>query len=744
HRGLWSAGRGNHYLFDLNRDWLVLAQPETRGRAAEMLKWNPHLVVDSHEMGGLDTYLFDPPREPFNVDLSKNILDWRRRFSADQARAFDQFGWSYYTREWYEEWYPGYTNAWGSLLGAVGLLYEQAGVNSASLKQPSGMTLTYRQAVHHHVVSSMANLETLRANRREILADFLADRRSAVDPTPESRHTGTFLLPPSPDTARRQRLIELLDRQGIEMSQAAGSIDAHGAVDVWGHRDEQKTLPPETIVISSAQPHARLLHAILGFDPHTSDKFLNEERKELERRRESKLYDVTAWNLSMAYGLEAYWAETVEPAELRPVDVLGSSSSPALATGRYGYLIDGASSQIYEALVALFNAECKPRVATKPFKHSGTDYLPGTVLLRNHENPATLHDVLTALGRLPHVHITPVDGALSEQGPDLGGQRFDLLHPPRVAIASQWPIATTSFGAVWHLLDDRLGMRCSPINVQALERGDLRKYNVLILPHSRGLSRALGDGEISRLKTWVQSGGTLIALSSAATLFADEKRDFSAVRRKRDVLDKLDVYAEALKRENDARTIDVDPADVWGAGATAESSDVTATTEVDASSDTEEASDHEKAPETENESKAAKEKDTDTLRRQDEWQRIYQPHGVMVGATLDPEHWLCFGLGDRLPVLLSGDSAYMSKHPVATPVRLMDEDELRLSGLLWPEARSRWANTAYATIERVGNGQLILFASDPFVRGYLEGSGRLLLNAIILGPGMGTQQPLPW
>lgn len=616
-------------------------------------------------------------------------------------------------------------------------------MNSASLKQPAGTTLTYRQAVHHHVVSSMANLETLRANRRAILADYLADRRLAVAPTAESLHVGTFLLPPSPDTARRQRLIELLDRQGIEMSQAAGSIDAHGAVDVWGRRDEQKTLPPETIVISSVQPHARLLHAILGFDPHTSDKFLNEERKELERRRESKLYDVTAWNLSMAYGLEAYWAETVEPAELRLVDAAWNSSSQTLATGRYGYLIDGASSQIYEALVALFKAECKPRVATKPFKHSGTDYQPGTILLRNHENPASLHDVLTELSRLRHVEITPVDGALSEQGPDLGGQRFDLLHPPRVAIASQWPIATTSFGAVWHLLDDRLGMRCSPINVQALGRGDLRKYNVLILPHSRGLSRALSDGEMSRLKTWVQSGGTLIALGSAATLFADEKKDFSAVRRKRDVLDKLDVYADALQRETDARTIDVDAAEVWGAAAAPESSDVTERTEVDDSAETTDAPDTEKAPETENESKPAK-KDTEAARRQDEWQRIYQPHGVMVGATLDPEHWLCFGLGDRLPVLLSGDSAYMSKHPVATPVRLMDEDELRLSGLLWPEARSRWANTAYATIERVGNGQLILFASDPFVRGYLEGSGRLLLNAIILGPGMGTRQPLPW
>ena len=41
-------------------------------------------------------------------------------------------------------------------------------------------------------------------------------------------------------------------------------------------------------------------------------------------------------------------------------------------------------------------------------------------------------------------------------------------------------------------------------------------------------------------------------------------------------------------------------------------------------------------------------------------------------------------------------------------------------------------------------GQIILFPNDPFFRGYFEGSGRLLLNALILGPGLGASQPVPW
>lgn len=86
----------------------------------------------------------------------------------------------------------------------------------------------------------------------------------------------------------------------------------------------------------------------------------------------------------------------------------------------------------------------------------------------------------------------------------------------------------------------------------------------------------------------------------------------------------------------------------------------------------------------------------------------------------------------------------MSRHPVSTVVRLDDKEQLRLSGLLWPEARERLSNTAYATVESLGNGQVVLFAIDPTFRTWLPGIQRLFFNAVLLGPGMGTSQPVPW
>ena len=731
HAGLWSAGRGNHYLFDLNRDWLPQVHPETRGRAAVIRSWNPHLVVDSHEMGSLDTYLFDPPREPLNIHLSAQNKRWRGVFSADQAAAFDRHGWSYYTREWYEEWYPGYTNAWGNLRGAIGILYEQAGVNGAAVTQRSGEILTYRQSIAHHVVSSLANLESLRANRVAILRDFAADRRwavSAVGPFNE-----TLLLPPGGDPSRRARFIDLLERQGIESSVAAGPIEATDVIDAWGRRSDTATFPAGTLVVASAQPMRRLMHAILGFDPHMSDAFLEQERTDLERRRGSRIYDVTGWSIPLAYGLDAAWARhTVEAdpgvAAAPPDPVAAPDSEDA-----YGFVIDGRSADVHRALVMLFEHDCRPRIASKPFTAGGVEYRPGSVLLRGHENPATLGGIVAEIDDALDIEVRPVRSALAEGGPDLGGRRFDLLQPPRVAIASQWPVATTSFGSTWYLLDARLGLRTSPVNVQRLRAIDLRAYNVLVLPAAWNgslLGGVLDEDAVKRIRVWVEAGGTLIAIGGSAAFVSDEDRGLSAVRSRRNVLDELDVYDEALARERDAREITVDPARVWGPPRSMAPAAPGPPQDPDA------AGDEAKPP--------PRPDDDDALKRADAWARIFSPQGVIASARLDPEHWLCFGLGDRLPVLLRGSFAYMSRHPVATPARFDDADQLRLSGLLWPEARQRWAGTAYATVERRGNGQVILFAADPFFRGYFEGSGRLLSNAILLGPGMGTSQPVPW
>ena len=67
---------------------------------------------------------------------------------------------------------------------------------------------------------------------------------------------------------------------------------------------------------------------------------------------------------------------------------------------------------------------------------------------------------------------------------------------------------------------------------------------------------------------------------------------------------------------------------------------------------------------------------------------------------------------------------------------------LRMSGLLWPEATYRLANSAYVTRESLGRGQIILFATGPTFRAATLGPTRAILNAMIYGPGFGAAQPI--
>jgi hypothetical protein len=726
HQALWSRGRGNHYLFDLNRDWLVQLQPEIHTLAEVVLSWNPHLLVDSHEQGAYETYLFDPPRDPINLNLSPNILNWRKRFGSDQAAAFNRYGWSYYTKDWYSEWSPIYTNSWASMEGAIGLLYEQARVDAASVKHPTGKEISYRETVQHHIISTFANLETLRTNREEILSDFLQDSRWAV--SENDANDCTFLLPPYEGTSRWKQLVDLLKRQGIEVEFAQKPFTAEKVTDIWANKIKSRKFPEGTLVARSRQPHRRMLYSLCKFDPHLTDSFLLKERKELENHRETLLYDVSAWNLPMVFGIEAYWAQNISDVELGSQSPEPSRGLPELyGKSSYGYLIDFKDSGVYSVLVRLFDNDCHPRIAVKPFTMNGREYERGTVLLRAHENPDDLPEILQKIISDSAIGVYAVDSALAEDGPDLGSPKFELLAAPRVVIASQWPVRSTSFGSIWYLLDHQLRLQCSPINIQSIGRIDLRKYNVLVLPDSGNLEPVLDAKAVEKIKKWAEGGGTLIAVGGSAAFAAGKDHKLSQVRLKRDVLDKIEQYDEAVEREKNAEDIKIDPNQLWAAK-TQEEKTEKPETKKDESKKSEE----------------SKKPDTEKLKRTDEWRRIFSPTGTFLASTVNTEHWLGFGLSNKLPVMFWGNKAFMSKHPVKTVVRLTDKNDLRLSGLLWPEARQRLANTAYATVEPVGRGQIILFATDPTYRMWLSCMQRLFLNATLLGPGMGASQPLPW
>ena len=720
HTGIWPYGRTNHYLFDLNRDWFALVHPETQGKTKAILEWMPHYVLDCHEMGSLDTYLFSPPREPFNPYMTGYIHKWWGRVANKHAEYFDRFGWSYYTREWNEELYPGYGSSWSIYLGAVGVLFEQAGVDGSLVKRPEGSVMTYRETVHHQFVGSMANLLAVAEGREELLTDYHRQKVENLRAKP-----ATFVFAAGANRTRLDRLVEKLEHQKIEVERATKPFKLARARAWDGTEARNIEIPAGSAIVRTNQPLKQLVEAILTFDIRIPTSFLESEKKEILARDDSRLYDATGWSLSLAYGLEAYRVDGGTGASTEPYTIAPRKGVLTGENAKVGFAFDGRDDRVFELLARLFERDVKVWCARKPFASGEVSFPRGSFLIRRAGNPSLDVAALRGLSEAAGVDLVGVDFGLGVgENADAGGNEFVLLAPPRVALVAGTGINVYDYGAIWHLLDSRLRMRSTTLDVSRVGGSDLSKYNVIVLPDAYGgldgYKERLGEGGLAQLKSWVKAGGTLIGEGAGAAVLADTSVALSPARLRDQVLKDLPKYVASLAASREAMVPRVDSLALWENRA---------------------ASPPKKGDQ--KEAEKAKDDDLDARKRTDESARKLAPRGAIVAVDVDVEHWLGFGCGKVVPALLNTDRAFVTETTVV-PGRFAPSARLRLSGLMWEEARARWGETVYAARDGFGSGQVILFASLPNFRGYYYGAERMLLNAMFLGPGMGTATRVEW
>lgn len=723
HSGFWPWGRGNHYLFDLNRDWILLENVETQGKVAAILEWNPQMLVDAHEMGANSSFLFNPPREPLNKNIPDTIKGWWNKFSKESADAFDEYGWNYYTKEWHEEWYPGYGSAWALYIGAVGLLYEQSGTDGLPTRQRGGYILTYREAVHHQFVISIANLATTATNRRALLKSFYQIKVDAIE-AGKKESPKRFILPSKPYPSRADHLARTLLGLGVRVERVTADGKANSAQNIRGKKVSNVPIPAGSYIVSLDQPLRPLIKAMLEFDPHMTKKFLDEERREQEKFGNSRLYEFSAWSLPLAYDIGALWTDGKINASTEIIsEVPRTSGRVENKEARYGWVIDYTSDKAPIAALRLLSKGYKVQASTKPFTTDGKRFAAGSLVIRKKYNDLSVKNYLSEISDELGITVSGVRSALVQDGSDLGADSFVGLELPRVGLFGGPGVSFTSYGSLWHQLDQELKIKHSLLNLSNLGGLDLDRYNVLVIPSiwmgRTGMKNLIGKSGLSSLKNWVKAGGTLICVGRAANWAADSTDGISSVRIKRDALDKLDEYEADNAYELFQSRPWVDTNQIW----------------------------HYKTPSSDNddEKNSDSKKNKEKLEREDRrTHSLFHPRGVIFDVLLDNEHWLAYGCGERVPAGLYTSNAFMSKSPVQTVGRIAGAEECRLSGLLWPEARERWANTAYVTRESSGRGQIILFAGDPDFRAYWKGTARLFTNALTLGPGFGTRVSVGW
>tara|TARA_B100000579_G_scaffold325372_1_gene275162 strand:- start:922 stop:3762 length:2841 start_codon:yes stop_codon:yes gene_type:complete len=730
HTGDWPYGRTNHYFFDLNRDWIYLTQPETQGRVKLINEWSPQILVDAHEMGPQDTFMTGPPREPINKNIDKDLIKWGNIFAQDQGNAFDKRDWRFYTGEWHEDLYPGYS-FYVQFRGTLGILYEQSRMAEDGVRRPEGTIQSYKESVHHQYVSTMINLKTLLNNSKSMYQDFWEGRRYNVSRDSEYANR-TFVILPTKNNTRINTLAEKLKFQDIQLYKNDKPILVKNVLKQTGDIDENFTIPPGSMIIPNRQAEAPLISAIMEFDADIDEEVLIEEKQSVLRDGSSIMYDTTAFNFSMVYGLEAITVPENISSNL--VSWEPSKQSIDVNNEAVMWATDGIDDNSVAFAARLMEQDIQVRIIDKEATLSGYDLSRGSVIVIGMDNPnvSNLDETVKKVASELNISIVSLDSGFGpEELPDWGGRHFRLLKRPHIAILSHEGFNSYDVGVSWWSIDHHLGIRHSQLNTSILSYADLRRYNTIIVPSGW----ALDDNSKRLLNDWVRQGGTLIAHNYATrTLIGDN--GIGNVKHLSDTFDKSEDYNFDLQREIYSLEDDISKEDVLN-------------NKIDLNIN---------YP-WENEDKISAD-----LKKRDKWQSILMPSGAMVAGRIDHEHWLTFGTIDVLPVLYSNYPILMTSDNAQAAVRigeLVDDPSkenarainwstipagkdinVRMSGLVWPEASQRIANSAYLTREKVGKGQIILFSGEPNYRGSALGTNRLWLNAVIYGTGLGSNSEI--
>ena len=728
HTGDWPYGRTNHYYYDLNRDWVYLTQPETQGRVALINEWKPQILVDAHEMGAQDTFMTGPAREPINKNVDYDLIKWGNVFAKDQGNEFDRRNWRFYTGEWHEDLYPGYS-FYVAFRGTLGILYEQSRMAEDGVRRPEGTIQSYKESVHHQFVSTMINLDTLKNNSKSMYEDYWDGRKYNVSSNSKYSNRSYVVLATN-NNGRINALAEKLKAQDIEIYKNDKPISVSNVLKQNGITVSEYTIPSGSMIIPNNQPEAPLVSAILEFDAEIDEEVLIEEKQKRIKNGSSIMYDTTAFNFTMMFGLPAItvpqdlknnlsnWAPSPETLEINKDAVI--------------WAVDGKDDRSVAFAARLLEQNIQVRIIDKDSTLSGHDLSRGSVAVIAMDNPSfnNLHEAIKNVATDLDISVVSIESGFGpKELPDWGGRHFRLLKKPQIAILSHSGFSSYDVGVSWWSLDHHLGIRHSQLNSSLTGYGDLRRYNTIILPSG---NPDLSDYATNMLMDWVKQGGTLIA-NNRSTRSIISSDGMGSVKSLNSSFDKSKSYNIDLMREIYSLE---DNIDISNANSNKVDTEITYPWETSDVSYSKE-----------------------QLEMRDKWQSTLMPSGAIVSARVDSENWLTFGAEDVVPVLYGNYPILMTGGNSLAALRIGElipnkdskaktinwsqipsgyDLNVRMSGLVWPEASQRIANSAYLTREKVGKGQIILFSGEPNFRGSARGTNRLWLNAVIYGSGLGT------
>ncbi len=664
----WPGGRVNHYYFDLNRDWAFLTQVETRSRIPFYLRTPPQVHVDFHEMGASSSYFFFPPVYPVNANLPADVVDWSTQFGRANAAAFDRFGWTYYTRENFDLFYPGYGDSWPTFQGAIGMTYEQAGHSSAglALRRDDETLLTLRDRIWHHFIAAFATCETSAAQRSALVRRFWDWHRTAIEEG-ERGPVIEYVIPEGSDPLRSASLASLLASQGIQVDRAGTDFVAGPLRSFDGKDVAKEAFAAGTYLVPLAQPRKRLANALLEPAPQLRDLYF---------------YDVTAWSLPRAFGLEAFQSLARIDVARAPYDGSFPRSRGIVGDPKnaYALLVDWRQGNAPRLAARLLEEGTRLSIGTKETRLGGTVWERGTLVIPVAGNGADLLDRVRAAAEETGVTVTAVPSGLADEGADLGSDSVLALKRRRVAVVAGPDVDATSFGAVRFLLERSHRIPFTIVPLERLGSVRLSDFGAIVFPDGYGYDRAVPKATVDRLRDWMTAGGLFVGLGRGGLWATAERSGLTRIR-------------------------------------------IAKTPEPEAGADTARGAAQE----------AGARRYVPADQREAEMRRRGNP-GAILRLEVEPDSSVAFGCGDGpLSVLANGEQAFDPDPTTGQPAFLYTEDP-RAAGFVGAEATRRLAGRAFAMSSRVGRGRAVLFSEDPNFRLVWQGLTKAFLNALLLPP----------
>ncbi|WP_285163692.1 M14 family metallopeptidase [Shewanella goraebulensis] len=504
HNQDWPGGRFNHYLADLNRDWLFLRHPASQGRVAFFHKWQPHYVGDFHEMWHQQSYFFQPGvpdrvnplTKPENQALSNELAAFHRK-------ALDEVKQVYFSGQMFDDFFYGKGSTYPDINGAIGILFEQASSRGQAQDSPNGV-VTLADSIDNQFATSLSSLKGAHALRKKLMAYQTNFFSSNVKRFRDGKQSGR-LVKAHNGSAHISELVSILEQHKISFKYVSKLIEDDGI----------NFTPQDSLFIPNSQPQHDLLQAL--FDKRTEFK-------------DETFYDISTWNFESALGLSVVNKAKPSAKSLsdKPSFSVAKSAYPADSVA---LIIDWQQAAAGPMLQQLLNQGVLVKYAQKPFslyshetadsnkkddKKQPTKLVAGSlqIPLKQPQFSATeLADIVANAAQKYQVNVIASASSHTATGMDLGSDDFIKINPVTPLVITGADTNASETGQIWFYLDKTLGIPTTMVNTERLVSLDLSAYSHIFM--ADGPYHLISDATSRKLGKYVTEGGTIVAQKRA-------------------------------------------------------------------------------------------------------------------------------------------------------------------------------------------------------------------------------------